>query len=237
MTEKKLNVNMRKYASSVSGTYRAPYKSEGFFRGLITSIAAVLSIILVLMAAKVIRNFFMNDASDSLVILSISIIVVVIEILIIAIAVVITKSVCSGYKCTYIDDGDRFVTNEGGNHREIYYWEVKDVQFVPRTILGKVHGYEVTIVTEHRNEVYGVVSGGFISKESTPFYIVCERVEQYRAKKAREAYMKEVRSMNSTPVSLDDNSQNEDPTNRLGMNAEMPSVGLPKRTSETDENT
>lgn len=228
MSRGRESVNMRKFSSNVSGTYRTPYKSQGLFKVLVLCAFTIIGIFILLITAKFVRDHFSHDASDSLMLIASAIVLLLAEAIVVLLAAVVTKSVCSGYKCTYIDDGERFVTNEGGNHREVYYWEIKDIVFEQITTLGKVRGYEVTVITEHRKEVYRVVSDGFLSKESTPFHLMSERVDQYQAKKAHEAYLKEMRSINSAAISLGSDSQSTDPANRLGMDAEMPTVGLPK---------
>lgn len=220
-------VKLRQSASSIMGTYNVPYKSEAVLKGLTIGVFSAIAILLLLIAGKFVHTNYVNDSSDTFMLLAVAVVLIVAEAVVVALGAVVLKSVYGGYKCRYIADEERFITTEGDNHREVYYWEVKDVRFEPITSFGKVRGYEVTVITEHKNEVHRVVSGGFISKESTPFQLLLERVDQYRSKKAHAAYMEEVRAINSAPLSLNPNNQ-DDPSNRLGMDAEMPSVGLPK---------
>lgn len=234
MSKQKSNtINIRQFGSSLSGSYKAPYKSEPLVKGLIIGVFAALVVVILLIAIKVISdNITLLDGSDMLYIVAVSLICVFAEAIVITLAIILVKVLRSGYKCTYIEDGERFVTNEGGNSREFYYWEVKDIHFVPKEVFGKVRGYEVTVVLESRQEVYAVVSDGFLSKESTPFYIVVERVEAYRKKKSREAYIKEMRSLNNDVLSFTDTGT-DNAANRLGRDAEMPTVILPRTADES----
>ncbi len=92
--------------------------------------------------------------------------------------VVLVKMIKRGYQCSYTADEEKFTTNEGGEFNVIYYSDVESVDFVPRLVFGKTCGYDVVIKHPNSLEVYHMISDGYISEKSTPFYIIVQRIEE-----------------------------------------------------------
>lgn len=216
-----------RFDMSSSGTYRAPYKSEPVIIGIIIGAFAVLAILVILFAVNISRDTG-DDSGAMMISLALEVTVAVVEAEIVMVAVVMIRLVMNGYKCSFLADEERFTTNEGGNSRTIYYEDVQAVFFVPLTILGKkVRGYEVTVKLNGRDEVYRIVSEGFMSEKSTPFYIINDRVEAVRRAQSRKRYNEEMARLasNPSPSERKDNGKRA-PSSRLGQDAMMPSVSL-----------
>lgn len=221
MSDKKTTDNFRKNGMTLAGHYYAPFKSEKLVTRIMCCVLAVLSIVLTGLFMAYYSKNRDGSSTDAMLIASMFVIWLVIEIVfIIAVSYVIRK-VRGGFKCSYTDDGERFITNEGGILRSFWYWEVKNILFVPRESFGKVRGYDITISLVSRDEVYSVTSDNYISKETTPFMVVQQRVDELKQKKSHEEYIKEVRAMGSDAVSNGTQSTSQD---RLGMDAQMPAV-------------
>ncbi len=224
-------LNGKRSGFSASGTYKAPYKLEPLVTGLVWGVVGVLSVLIALFAIKFVRANWSFDSSDMMLLMAVAVCFIIVEVLVVAIGIVLIRITRGGYKCSFISDDERFITNEGGNSRTIYYRDVQSVQFVPRSVFGKVRGYEVTVVLNGYQEVYAVTSEGFISEKSTPFYIISERVEQIRREQSRERYEQEMSKLGVS--GLDAPNQRKSAvnggapvTNRLGQDVAMPALNL-----------
>lgn len=223
--------NAGRTGHSGSGIYRAPYKSEPLITGIILGVVGVLALLIALFAIGMVRDNLKNDSSDLMLLLAVSVCLLLVEALVIGTGIVLVRIARTGYKCSYIADEERFITNEGGNSRTIYYADVQAVHFVPRSLWGRVRGYEVTVVLNGFQEEYAVTSEGFISEKSTPFYIIIERVEEIRRQQAHERYEQELAKLgtNASTAPMKPKGLSESKTqifNRLGQDAQMPAVNL-----------
>lgn len=223
--------NAGRTGHSGSGTYRAPYKSEPLITGIIFGVVGVLALLIALFVIGIVRDNLKNDSSDLMLLLAVGVCLLLVEALVIGTGIVLVRIARTGYKCSYIADEERFITNEGGNSRTIYYNDVQAVHFVPRSVWGRVRGYEVTVVLNGFQEEYAVTSEGFISEKSTPFYIITERVEEIRRQQAHERYEQELAKLgtNASTAPMKPKGPSESKTqifNRLGQDAQMPAVNL-----------
>lgn len=221
--------NAGRCGHSGSGTYMAPYKSEPLITGVIFGVVGVLAVLLALFAVGMVRDNLKDDSSDLMLLLAVAVCLLLLETLVILTGIVLIRFARTGYKCSYIADEERFITDEGGNSRTIYYADVQAVHFVPRSVWGKVRGYEVTVVLNGFQEEYELTSDGFISEKTTPFYIIVERVEEIRRQQAHERYKQELARLGtsaSTAPMQQSVSAGKQSFNRLGQDAQMPAVNL-----------
>ncbi len=224
-------LNGKRSGFSASGTYKAPYKLEPLVTGLVWGVVGVLSVLIGLFAIKFVRANWSFDSSDMMLLMAVAVCFIIVEVLVVAIGIVLIRITRGGYKCSFISDDERFITNEGGNSRTIYYRDVQSVQFVPRSVFGKVRGYDITVILNGSQEQYAVTSEGFISEKSTPFYIISQRVEQIRREQSHERYEQEMSRLGVS--SLDAPNQRKSTanggapvTNRLGQDVAMPGLNL-----------
>lgn len=225
------DLNARRSGFSASGTYRAPYKLEPLVTGLVWGVVGVLSLLIALFAIKFVRANWSFDSSDMMLVLAVAVCFIIVEALVIAIGVVLVRITGGGYKCSYISDDERFITNEGGNSRTIFYEDVQAVQYVPRSVFGRIRGYEVTVLLNGYQEQYAVISEGFISEKSTPFYIITERVEQIRREQSRERYEQELSKLGVSELNAPTRRNSPETVgsaaaNRLGQDVAMPGLNL-----------
>ncbi len=214
---------------SVSGSYRAPYKSESVIMGIVIGVVVTLVILIFILMTMYVRENYKNNDSDRFLLLVSAVIVFLAETMAVNVGIVLVRFVRSGYQCSFMADEERFITNEGGNSRVIFFSDVQAVFFTPRTIFSRtIYGYEVTVKLNGRDEVYCVASDGYISEKSTPFYIIVERVEKLRRAEARKRYDEELAKLGSkVSVSLaQPESGRSAPSSRIGQDALMPSVSL-----------
>ena len=78
----------------------------------------------------------------------------------------------------------------------IKYSDVTAVNFTPRSIFGKIHGYDVDIYFGNRVEQYAVTfEGQFQSEKTTPFYIIKERMQIIENRRSdEEAKLAEIKN-------------------------------------------
>lgn len=233
MNKQKTTENFRKNGMTLVGHYYAPYKSEKIVSKVLCCVFAALTITSTVLFGL---YYFKNRegySGDAMLLLAIGVIWLIAEIVLIASVSYAIRKIRVGFQCSYTDDGERFITNEGGVLRSFWYWEVKNILFIPRESFGKVRGYDITISLISHDEIYSITSDNFISKETTPFMLVQQRVEELKQKKSHEEYIKEIRAMGSDSVSSGSQSTSQD---RLGMDARMPVVSAPAKEKISGEN-
>jgi len=211
---------------SASGNYRAPYKLEPLLTGLFFGVCGTVGLLALLFVLRFIRRNVKDNTADTMLVLAAFVILMIVEVLVVTTAIVLVKIVRGGYVCSYTADKARFITNEGGNTRTIYYDEVQSVNFFPKTVFGKVRGYDVNVRLNGYDETYSIVSEGFLSEKSTPFYIIVERVEQIRRDAARERYEAEMAKLTVSVSMPKPENVRQAPSSRLGQDAVMPAVSL-----------
>lgn len=234
-----------RFGFSESGEYRAPFKGSHILKALIISAAIFLVVISVVTAMEIYREVLPSLQNGELLL---SLICVVILGAIIAVCVIVTvmglRAVTSGYRCSYTANDEKMVLTIGGDTHTIYYREVQTVHFIPRTLFGKVCGYDVTVRINGADEEYAITFDGYLSEKNTPFYIIQERAEMVKlaayAEQARQADLN-ASGDKRDPIQAEDiaNAQNnkKDVYDRmaelLGKDANMPGVSLPESKRNT----
>ncbi len=216
-------LNAERSGSTASGTYRAPYKLEPLLTGIIFGVCAAAAILVFLFVVRFARENVKNDGTTLILILAATLAVAIFEALTAVTSMLLVKIVRSGYKCSYTADEERFITNEGGKIRTIFFRDVQSVNFFSISIFGKDRGYDVNVRLRNKyDETYSIVSDNFISEKSTPFWIIVERIERIRKEEGRGQYVKHIPApgvsdltVRTQPESisdgkLSDNSQNRD---------------------------
>ncbi len=218
---------------SASGNYRAPFKLEPLLTGIFFGVCGAVGLLALLFAWQFVKKNMKGDTSDTMMGLAVLVALLVVEAMLAVTAIVLVKIVRGGYVCSYTADNNRFITNEGGNTRTIYFDEVQSVNFFPKTVFGKVRGYDVNVRLNGYDETYSIVSEGFLSEKATPFYIIVERVEKIRRDAAHERYEAEMAKLGSTPqyTAPQPGNGRSAPSSRLGQDAVMPSVSLSAMTT------
>lgn len=217
------SLNAERSGSTASGTYRAPYKPEPLLTGIIFGVCASVAILVFLFVVRFARENVKNDGTTLILILAATLAVAIFEALTAVTGMLLVKIVRSGYKCSYTADEERFITNEGGKIRTIFFRDVQSVNFFSISIFGKDRGYDVNVRLRNKyDEIFSIVSDNFISEKSTPFWIIAERIEKIRKEEGRESYVKHIPApgvsdltVRTQPESisngkLSDNSQNRD---------------------------
>ena len=165
----------------MSGEYRAPYKAESVFVIILLGIAVGAGVALFFVmnnfAAKSKRE---EGYASSFVIMGGVIALVFFLLILFLVFAVGIKNVKRGFVCKYTANDETFTTTIGGDLHVIQYREVTNIHFQPRSSLGKIRGYDITIRINGRDEVYSICSDGYLSPNSTPFFIIQERLDIIR---------------------------------------------------------
>lgn len=173
-----------RFGFSMSGEYRAPYKAEAVLVALLIGVAvgagAALLFFLMSYMEKVKREE--GDAS-AFVAIAIGIVLLLFLAILVAVFGVGIRSVKKGFLCRYSANDETFTTTIGGDLHVIKYSEVTNINFRPRSSLGKIRGYDVTIRINGRDEEFSICSDGYLSPNSTPFFIIQERLDIIRRSK------------------------------------------------------
>lgn len=174
-----------RFGFSMSGEYYTPHKAEAFFVTLLIGGAVAAGLALVFALGKINAQSQMEQESSSAFVMMGSAIALAafIAILILIFGVGI-RSVKKGFRCHYSASDETFTTTIGGDLHVIRYEDVTSIHFEPRSSLGKVRGYDITIRIKGREERYSVCSDGYLSPQATPFYIIQERVDLLRQKRS-----------------------------------------------------
>lgn len=168
-----------RFGFSKYGEFRSPYKGETVFVALLISAAVAAGVVLFF----VLRKIFNGNKPEPEVLTPILIAGVVIAFVVFAAILIVifgigVRSVKKGYKCSYNANDETFTATIGGDFHAIRYRDVTNVQFRPRSSLGKIRGYEVTVKFRNgTSEVFAICSDGYLSPQATPFYIITERLE------------------------------------------------------------
>lgn len=168
-----------RFGFSKCGDFRSPYNAEPAFVAMLLSVAVVVGFVLFFVLNQIATRSRINqEAGSPILFISIIIAFIVFVAVLIVIFGVGIRSVKKGFKCSYSANEEMFTATIGGDLRVIKYQEVVDVQFRPRTSLGKIRGYDVTVkLINGTEEFFSVCSDGYMSPQATPFYIITERLE------------------------------------------------------------
>lgn len=170
-----------RFGFSMSGEYRAPYKSETAFVVALFGAAVAAGLIILFLTADIFNKIVAGNskAVPFWGIVSAAVIVVLIVVIVVIFGVGI-RSVKKGFLCKYSANDEKFTATIGGDLHVIYYKDVTNVHFQPRLSWGKIRGYDVTIRVNGKNEIFSICSDGYLSPNSTPFYIIQERLDIIR---------------------------------------------------------
>ncbi len=217
------NLNAERSGLSASGTYRAPYKPEPLLTGVILGVCASLAILVFLFIIRFTRENVKGDGTTLMLVLAATLAVAILEALVAVTGILLVKIVRRGYKCSYTADEERFITNEGGKIRTIFFRDVQSVNFFSISVFGKDRGYDVNVRLRNKyDEIFSIVSENFISEKSTPFWIIAERIEKIRKEEGRGQYVKHIPAPGVSDLTdrtqpesisngkLSDNGQNRD---------------------------
>ncbi len=190
-----------RFGFSESGKFRAPYKSETaliliftiiFIAGTIGGLAGGAIFLHNMMASSPVPErtdptfYAMTGAVIFLGAMAVSFVIF-------KVGTAYTKR---GFECTYSATEEIFTANIGGDVHTIKYNDVTAVNFTPRSIFGKIHGYDVDIFFGNRVEQYAVsFEGQFQSEKTTPFYIIKERMQIIENRRSdEEAKLAEIKN-------------------------------------------
>ena len=234
-----------RYGFSESGEFRAPFKGAYIFKALIIAAAIFLIVIAAVTAMDIYREVLPSMPNGELLLSLICIFVLaLIAAVCVIFVVLVMRAVTSGYRCSYTANDEKMVLSIGGDTHTVYYREVQTVHFIPRTLFGKVCGYDVTIRINGADENYAITFDGYLSEKNTPFYIIRERAEMVRNAEYNEQALlaqKEPVGENNAPIRAEDianaKSGKKDVYDRmaeiLGKDANMPGVSLPQSERNT----
>lgn len=173
-----------RFGFSMSGEYRAPYKAETVLVTLLIGIAVGAGVFLFFFLMSYMEKVKREEGDAST---FVAIAIGIGLLLFLAILVVIfgvgIRSVKKGFLCKYTANDETFTTTVGGDLHVIQYKEVTNIHFSPRSSLGKIRGYDVTIRVNGRDEEFSICSDGYLSPNSTPFFIIQERLDIIRRTK------------------------------------------------------
>lgn len=214
-----------RFGFSASGKFHAPYKAEGFLISLTVAGGVVLSVLATVFIVRFLRtNPSGIEEGRTFEAMMFGIINIVAVAVILLVTGLVIRVIVQGYECSYIADEEKFMLEYGSSHYTIYYSEVQNVHFLPRTFFRKVHGYSVTVKINGANEEYAITSDGYISESATPFYIIKERMELLR-----EDNSAITASYSVKPVKREDIPLTERVSSILGKDAEMPGISAATR--------
>lgn len=176
-----------RFGFSASGKYRAPYKFEYLIVAVMIGVGIAALGLIFFSILSFIKDDSSAQVSDIFIVpIAAAITYIVVGIAVIVGAIAIIKYVMQGFWCSYLADEDKFTAIVGGTSHTIYYSEVRSVHFLPKSIRGKVRGYIVTVKVSGACEEFGIVSDNYMAPDTTPFYIIKERVELIRAAEERD---------------------------------------------------
>ena len=180
-----------RFGFSESGTFRAAYKSENalviiftviFIAGTLGGLAGGSIFLRTMMDASpksTDPTFYAMTGS------AIFIGAAILSYVIMKVGIAYTRR---GFECTFSANEDVFTANIGGDVHTIKYSDVSAVNFTPRTFSKKVTGYNVDIAVGNRVEHFELTFvGQYQSEQSTPFYIIKERIDIIQNRRSDEA--------------------------------------------------
>lgn len=168
-----------RFGFSKCGEFRAPYKGETIFVVLLLSAAVFAGLVLFFVLRQISTQQKPDQEAQAPFLIAGAVIAfIAFAAILIVIFGIGIRSVKKGYKCSYNANDETFTATIGGDLHVIRYQEVTDVQFRPRSSIGKIRGYDVTVKLRNgTSEVFAICSDGYLSPQATPFYIITERLE------------------------------------------------------------
>lgn len=173
-----------RFGFSMSGEYRTPYKAEPLMITALIGVAVGAALLIFFVFMNFVQKTKQEEGDAStFVIVGGAIALVLFVIIMIVVFGVGLRNVKKGFRCTYTANDETFTTTIGGDLHVIRYQDVSHINFETRSSFGKIRGYDVTIRVGGRDEVYSICSEGYLSPNSTPFYIIQERLDILRRTK------------------------------------------------------
>ncbi len=218
-----------RFGFSASGKYNAPYKMEHVAIAVCIAAAVTALAMMVISIMRIVRGNPTGFSSGvALAAITGAVAAVIIGIAVIAASLIMIKFILQGFECSYLADEEKFTAIIGGTAHTIYYKDVQTVHFLPRMQRGAVRGYTVTVKINGTYEEFGIVSNSYIAEDTTPFYIIKERVELIRAEEERVRVSSVVERPSEDRVSKEKTDETHDAITRLeeilGKDAEMPGI-------------
>lgn len=183
-----------RFGFSESGTFRSSFKSEPTLIIIFTVILIGGTIGGIAGAAAFLNTMMMSmdestrDNGAFFCALTAGVIIVAAAVVSFIIFKIGTNYVKRGFECTFSASEEVFTAKIGGDVHTIRYNEVQSVLFEPKTLFGKICGYNISVIIGNRSETFGVAfEGQFQSEKTTPFYIIKERKELIEARRIEEA--------------------------------------------------
>ena len=188
-----------RFGFSESGKFRAPFKSEKALILIFTIIFIAGTLGGLAGGSIFLRSMMVSSPSTTdptFYAMTGAVIFILATVLSFVIFKVGTAYTKRGFECTYSATEDLFTANIGGDMHTIKYSNVTAVNFTPRSIFGKIHGYDVDIFFGNRVEQYAVTfEGQFQSEKTTPFYIIKERMQIIENRRSdEEAKLAEIKN-------------------------------------------
>lgn len=168
-----------RFGFSKCGEFRAPYKGETIFVIMLISAAVFAGLVLFFVLRQISTQQKPDQEAQAPFLIAGAVIAfIAFAVILIVIFGIGIRSVKKGYKCSYNANDETFTATIGGDLHIIRYQDVTDVQFRPRSSIGKIRGYDVTVKLRNgTSEVFAICSDGYLSPQATPFYIITERLE------------------------------------------------------------
>lgn len=218
-----------RFGFSASGKYNAPYKMEHVVVAVCIAAALTALGMIVFSIMRMVRGNPMGVSTGiALSAVAGAVTAIVVGTAVIVAALIIIKFIMEGFKCSYLADEEKFTAIIGGTTHTIYYKDVQTVHFLPRMLRGAVRGYTVTVKINGTYEEFGIVSNNYIAENTTPFYIIKERVELIRAEEERARISSAVERPSEDRVPKEKTDETHDAITRLeeilGKDAEMPGI-------------
>lgn len=166
-----------RYGFSESGKFRAPFKADVVIVSLLFAAIVLAEIFIIGFGIKIIQDNVLQKNEELIYGLIAVVVIVILSALVILGIGSAIRYIINGYPCNYAATDEKFTVNIGGDQQTIYYSDVQDISFTPRSFFGKVRGYFVHITVAGEKREYGVSFDGYQSEKTTPFYIIQERID------------------------------------------------------------
>lgn len=221
-----------RFGFSASGKFNAPYKLEGLLVSLTVAGGIVIGVLVTIFLIRLLRTNPTGISSGRMFeAMMFGLLIIAADALIFFVTGLIIKIITQGYECRYIADEEKFMLDYGSSHKTIYFSEVQNIHFAPRSVFRKVRGYYVTVKINGANEDYAVTSDGYLSENATPFYIIKERMELFRRDASLGKPVTPAAPVNTplSPVKRDEIPITDRVSSILGKDAEMPGISARTR--------
>lgn len=183
-----VKVDGGRYEISSSGYFNAPYRYDPMLKMIVLGAGIGFVVLVAFVTIKVLRDILesMPDVGvhpDMFPAMVAAMVIFIAAILAIVICGVTVKYISTGFRCSYAANNDKMILDYGKTKFTIFYEDVDMVNFSPRSFMGKINGYDVTVRMNSEVLQFSVTSDAYISPKSTPFFIIKEQMEKVRYSK------------------------------------------------------